>query len=63
LYGHLSLNDLVLLQQGKYICRSELLGHFGEEKENGNWPQHLHFKNIEDMRLYEGDYPGVIKFG
>ena len=59
LYGHLSLNDLVPLQEGKYISRGELLGHFGEEKENGNWPPHLHFQVIEDMRLYEGDYPGV----
>jgi len=30
-------------QQGKYISRNELPGHFGEIKENGNWPQHLHF--------------------
>jgi len=63
LYGHLSLNDLVPLQQGKYISRGELLGHFGEEKENGNWPPHLHFQIIEDMRLYEGDYPGVCSMG
>ena len=59
LYGHLSLNDLAPLQEGKYISRGELLGHFGEENENGNWPPHLHFQIIEDMRLYEGDYPGV----
>ena len=63
LYGHLSLKDLVPLQQGKYISRGELLGHFGEEKENGNWPPHLHFQVIEDMRLYEGDYPGVCSLG
>lgn len=63
LYGHLSLKDLVPLQQGKYISRGELLGHFGEPSENGDWPPHLHFQVIEDMRLYEGDYPGVCSMG
>ncbi|MEP6913389.1 MAG: response regulator, partial [bacterium] len=26
---------------------------------NGDWPPHLHFQIIEDMRVHEGDYPGV----
>jgi murein DD-endopeptidase MepM/ murein hydrolase activator NlpD len=59
LYGHLSLKDLTPLQKGKYISRGELLAHFGPPSENGNWPPHLHFQIIEDIRLYEGDYPGV----
>jgi peptidoglycan LD-endopeptidase LytH len=59
LYGHLSLKDLVPLQEGKYISRGELLGHFGEPSENGDWPPHLHFQIIEDMRINKGDYPGV----
>ncbi len=59
LYGHLSQKDLVSLQVGKYISRGELLGHFGEPKENGDWPPHLHFQIIGDMRLHLGDYPGV----
>ncbi len=59
LYGHLSLKDLVPLQQGKYISRGELLGHLGEPKENGGWPPHLHFQIVEDMRIQLGDYPGV----
>ena len=59
LYGHVSLKDLVTLQEGKYISRGELLGHFGEPKENGDWPPHLHFQIVEDMRLHKGDYPGV----
>ena len=59
LYGHLSLKDLVSLQQGKYISRGELLGHLGEPKENGDWPPHLHFQIVEDMRIQLGDYPGV----
>jgi peptidoglycan LD-endopeptidase LytH len=59
LYGHLGLKDIAPLQQGKYMNRGEVVGHFGEPHENGNWPPHLHFQVIEDMRLYEGDYPGV----
>lgn len=59
LYGHLSLKDLVPLQAGKFINRGEVLGHFGEPDENGNWPPHLHFQIIEDMRVNVGDYPGV----
>jgi len=59
LYGHLSLVDLANMQEGKYISRGELLAHFGEPKENGDWPPHLHFQVIEDMRLNKGDYPGV----
>ncbi|CAN5229686.1 hypothetical protein BH11BAC5_BH11BAC5_51270 [soil metagenome] len=59
LYGHLSLADLANMQEGKYISRGELLAHFGEPSENGDWPPHLHFQVISDMRVAKGDYPGV----
>lgn len=59
LYGHLSLDDLVQLKEGKYISRGEVIGHFGKPEENGNWPPHLHFQIIKDMRINRGDYPGV----
>ena len=59
LYGHVSLADLAQLQPGKYLSRGELIAHFGEPHENGNWPPHLHFQVIGDMNLKEGDYPGV----
>jgi peptidoglycan LD-endopeptidase LytH len=59
LYGHLSLKDIAHLQPGKYISRGELLGHFGEPTENGDWPPHLHFQIIEDMHEQKGNYPGV----
>lgn len=59
LYGHLSMADLARMQEGKYISRGELLGHFGEPSENGDWPPHLHFQVIADMRVAKGDYPGV----
>lgn len=59
LYGHLSLKDISNLKEGKYISRGEIVGHFGEPEENGDWPPHLHFQVINDMRLNRGDYPGV----
>lgn len=59
LYGHLSLDDLSGIHEGKYFSRGELLAHFGPPEENGNWPPHLHFQVISFMELKEGDYPGV----
>lgn len=59
LYGHLSLPDIVGLNEGSYVIRGQEIGHFGEAKENGNWPPHLHFQVIKDMRERKGDYPGV----
>ena len=59
LYGHLSFKDLTPLKEGKFIIRGDTIGHFGEPKENGDWPPHLHFQVIRDMRIHKGDYPGV----
>jgi peptidoglycan LD-endopeptidase LytH len=61
LYGHLSLADLTKVQEGAYINRGQIVGHFGKPEENGHWPPHLHFQVIENMELKEGDYPGVCK--
>jgi len=62
LYGHLSLNSLGNLQEGKNIRKGEVIGEFGMRFENGNWPPHLHFQLIRDMEGWKGDYPGVCKF-
>lgn len=62
LYGHLSLKDIEHIHEGRFISQGELLAHFGEPAENGQWPPHLHFQIIEDMELKEGDYPGVCAF-
>jgi peptidoglycan LD-endopeptidase LytH len=59
LYGHVSLDDLTNLKEGKYVSRGEVIAHFGERKDNGDWPPHLHFQIIDDIRLNKGDYPGV----
>ena len=62
LYGHLSLNSIKNLHEGKRIIKGEVLTEFGMRFENGNWPPHLHFQIIIDMEDWQGDYPGVCKF-
>ena len=62
LYGHLSLNSILNLQQGKKIAAGEVFASFGIPAENGQWPPHLHFQLIQDIGNWTGDYPGVCKF-
>jgi len=62
LYGHLSLDSLDGLYQGKVIDQGAAFAKFGVPAENGNWPAHLHFQLIFDMRGKFGDYPGVCQF-
>ena len=62
LYGHLSLNSIKNLHEGKNIKKGDVIAEFGMRFENGNWPPHLHFQVISDMQDWKGDYPGVCKF-
>lgn len=62
LYGHLSLNSIKNLFEGKSIDKGEVIAEFGMRFENGNWPPHLHFQVITDMQGWRGDYPGVCRF-
>jgi len=62
LYGHLSLNSIKNLYEGKNISKGEVIAEFGMRFENGNWPSHLHFQLIYDMQGWKGDYPGVCRF-
>lgn len=61
LYGHLAKSDIGQFRTGKYLSAGELVGHLGEEEENGNWPAHLHFQLIYDLEGLIGDYPGVCR--
>jgi len=63
LYGHISLNDINDIQPGYYVTRGEVIAHFGDFSENGNWPPHLHFQVIQDIEMNKGDYPGVCAYG
>jgi murein DD-endopeptidase MepM/ murein hydrolase activator NlpD len=61
LYGHLSAADL-RFRKGDHIPAGTVFAHFGEPKENGWWPPHLHIQLILDMGGREGDYPGVCRY-
>jgi murein DD-endopeptidase MepM/ murein hydrolase activator NlpD len=61
LYGHLSQADLIRLRVGNVIDAGEEFAHFGQPKENGHWPPHLHIQIIIEMSSWSGDYPGVCK--
>ena len=62
LYGHLSLHSIEDKREGQDIAKGDWIAAFGEPAENGQWPPHLHFQVIQDMRGMKGDFPGVCKF-
>jgi len=62
LYGHLSLNSLKNLHEGRRVYKGEVFTEFGMRFENGHWPPHLHFQLIRKMGEWQGDYPGVCAF-
>jgi murein DD-endopeptidase MepM/ murein hydrolase activator NlpD len=62
LYGHLSLSSITGVKPGQVIAAGQQFAWFGEPKENGHWPPHVHFQLIKDMQGYSGDYPGVCRF-
>ena len=61
LYGHLSLNDLKNIQEGDRVRRGDVFASFGIPFENGQWPPHLHFQLIRDIKSMKGDYLGVCR--
>ena len=61
LYGHLSRESLNGLEVGKQIGKGQQIATVGEYEVNGNWPAHLHFEIISDMKDKFGDFPGVGK--
>ncbi|MFZ1800934.1 MAG: peptidoglycan DD-metalloendopeptidase family protein [Chitinophagaceae bacterium] len=63
LYGHLSLDSLGNISEGKYFAAGSLLATTGNEQDNGNWPPHLHFQLIHHFYNSVADYPGVCAEG
>ncbi|MBC7920302.1 MAG: peptidoglycan DD-metalloendopeptidase family protein [Ferruginibacter sp.] len=59
LYGHLNLASLDGLNAGKKVGRGDRLADIGHYPVNGDWPPHLHFQVIADLRGHRGDFPGV----
>ena len=61
LYGHLNLECLEGIYEGKNIEAGEKIAEFGNYPINGNWSPHLHFQVIIDMMGKKGDFPGVCE--
>ncbi len=59
LYGHLSVDSLTGLYDGKPIEKGERFASLGDPSVNGGWPPHLHFQIVTDMLGNKGDFPGV----
>ena len=59
LYGHLSLDSLDNLYEGKPIKAGEKFAKIGNFPINGDWPPHLHFQVMTDMLGMKGDFVGV----
>lgn len=61
LYGHLNLECLEGLYEGKKIEEGDKIAEFGCYPINGNWAPHLHFQVITDMFGKKGDFLGVCE--
>ena len=59
LYGHLSEDSLLGLEEGDPISAGETLAELGGPEINGGWSPHLHFQVILDLQGRSGDFPGV----
>jgi murein DD-endopeptidase MepM/ murein hydrolase activator NlpD len=59
LFGHLSHTSLEKTKIGAVMRKGSVIGKLGDYEENGNWPPHLHFQIINDLKGNWGDYPGV----
>lgn len=59
LYGHLTRKSLDGLYAGKPVVVGETIAEIGPHPENGDWPPHLHFQLMTNMRGLRGDFPGV----
>jgi len=59
LYGHLSIESLVLSPVGRTITQGSQIGTIGNETVNGHWVPHLHFQLITDLLGCTRNYNGV----
>ncbi len=59
LFGHLSINSLNNIEVNQSVKKGQKIAELGNDTENGNWPPHLHFQIISDMKENFGDFPGV----
>tara|TARA_B110000438_G_scaffold69318_1_gene69564 strand:- start:1412 stop:2011 length:600 start_codon:yes stop_codon:yes gene_type:complete len=59
LYGHLDSQSISNIHVGQNVKRGEVVGHFGNNQENGGWEPHLHFQ-LSLIEPVTHDLPGVV---
>ncbi|MCB9360383.1 MAG: peptidoglycan DD-metalloendopeptidase family protein [Flavobacteriales bacterium] len=59
LYGHLTKDSIEDLIIGETIDKGEMFAAIGNFPINGDYPPHLHFQIIKDLKGMSGDFPGV----
>ena len=59
LYGHLGAEVLEDLAAGQSVNAGQQIATVGAPPQNGNWPPHLHFQLILDLKDLGVDFPGV----
>lgn len=59
LYGHLGPEMLDQTQAGQAVGAGDRIATVGSPPGNGNWPPHLHFQLILDLRDLGAEFPGV----
>ncbi len=59
LYGHLGPEVLAELEVGQAVSAGQPIATVGAPPGNGNWPPHLHFQLILDLKNLGADFPGV----
>ena len=59
LYGHLDSKSLEGKFAGKKILAGEVIGWFGDSRENGGWEPHQHFQ-LSLVEPTTHDLPGVV---
>jgi len=63
LCGHLGEGCLKTLRAGMPVGAGEVIARVGTPPVNGNWPPHLHFQVILDLKGLGREFPGVAAAG
>jgi murein DD-endopeptidase MepM/ murein hydrolase activator NlpD len=61
LYGHLGAEVLEGFDAGQSVNAGQQIATVGAPPQNGNWPPHVHFQLILDLKDLGADFPGVAR--
>ena len=59
LYGHLNSESIENIEEENIVKQGCKIGKIGNYPINGDYPPHLHFQIIKDLKGMKGDFPGV----